>query len=356
MSITLSTFRSPNIFFKNPIKLSSHPPLFNRPHHSNQAPFDSFQPRTSILRLRNAHKFPGLLSTNLGLSVTKNHGFLAKAENGGEGTQNVANEVEIESRGESSMPERFRSLTKEAPDKPVRWPFLIVLAFLLYAWRAVLWELSIWKGIVMGFFRFIGTMMKFALANVLYYILHPVTASLRFVETILHIIRTFYSGVIKQAPIQELTKMIILASLILAIAEATVPDSVNSQPYLLTVAGFIGFVAAKGYISELFFWTVLLGLFSFGRWVKKRDYVSSALPVAAVLAAVGEPWIQALVMISYTSLAIVQHSREPADGKEVEATNEVIRAPFPLLCVALAIGMRLAASWAGYRHLTWMIV
>nr|GMD50308.1 Embryo defective 1923 [Ipomoea batatas] len=46
--------------------------------------------------------------------------LLAKAENGGEGTENEANEVEIESRGESFMPERFKSLTKETPDKPLR--------------------------------------------------------------------------------------------------------------------------------------------------------------------------------------------------------------------------------------------
>lgn len=57
--------------------------------------------------------------------MTRNRGFLAKAENGGEGTGNGVDEVEIESRGESSMPERFRYLTKEAPEKPLRWPFLI---------------------------------------------------------------------------------------------------------------------------------------------------------------------------------------------------------------------------------------
>nr|GMD52294.1 putative embryo defective protein [Ipomoea batatas] len=45
----------------------------------------------------------------------------------GEGTENGENEVEIESRGESFMLERFRSLTEEALDKPVRWSFLIAI-------------------------------------------------------------------------------------------------------------------------------------------------------------------------------------------------------------------------------------
>lgn len=41
---------------------------------------------------------------------------------------------EMEARGQSSMPERFRYLTKEAPDKPVRWPWLIgMLIFSLFS-------------------------------------------------------------------------------------------------------------------------------------------------------------------------------------------------------------------------------
>ncbi|CAK9177887.1 unnamed protein product [Ilex paraguariensis] len=150
--------------------------------------------------------------------------------------------------------------------------------------------------------------------------------------------------------------IIMLASAVLAIAEATVPDSVNGQPYLLTLAGVIGFAAVRGYISELFFWMLLLGLFGFARFIKKRDYVSSALPVAAVLAAVGEPWVRFVVIASYLALAITHHSKKPSEGKEVEATATSRPVPIPLLCAALAIGVRVAAKWAGYRHLTWMIV
>ncbi|KAK4409300.1 hypothetical protein Sango_0003000 [Sesamum angolense] len=154
-----------------------------------------------------------------------------------------------------------------------------VLAFMLYAWRTVLWELSNWRAAVTAI---------------------------------------------------ELTLIIMLVSAVLAVAEAASPDTVNSQPHLLTVAGLIGFAAVANYISEPLFWTLLVGLFGFARLVKKRDYVSSAL-FAAVLSAVGEPW-------------------------EDEDAGAINRVPVPLLCAALAIGIRVAAKWAGYRHLTWMIV
>ncbi|PWA90186.1 hypothetical protein CTI12_AA103780 [Artemisia annua] len=39
--------------------------------------------------------------------------------------EDVKDEAETQARGESTMPERFRYLTKEAPDPPVRWPYFI---------------------------------------------------------------------------------------------------------------------------------------------------------------------------------------------------------------------------------------
>lgn len=37
----------------------------------------------------------------------------------------AASDAAEEARGQSTMPERFRHLTKEAPDRPVRWPWVI---------------------------------------------------------------------------------------------------------------------------------------------------------------------------------------------------------------------------------------
>lgn len=280
-----------------------------------------------------------------------------KAENSGVVDNGESVEKgENEARGESTMPERFRYLTKEVADKPVRWPWFIALAFLLYAWRTVLWELGNWKKAVGAVFRFLGYIAKLALAVVYYVLGDQITAVIRFIESTIYSIRAFYSGVVAYAPVQELTIIIVLASCVLAIGEATVPDSVDSQPYLLTAAGIMGYAAVRGYISELFFWFLLLGSFVFARFIKKRDYVSSALPAAAALVAVGEPWVRLVVMTSYAALAILQHSKMPLNKSEGETTGAVRKVPVPLICAALAIGVRLAAKWAGYRHLTWMIV
>lgn len=231
-----------------------------------------------------------------------------------------------------------------------------VLAFMLYAWRTVLWELSNWRRAVGAIGRLLGYISKLLLAFVFHFIGNPVTSLIRLVETTFYTIRASYSGIVAYAPIPELTLIIMLTSTVLAVAEASVPDSVNSQPYLLTFAGLIGFAAVKNYISELFFWTLLVGLFGFARFIKKRDYVSSALPLAAVLAAVGEPWVRIIVMASYLALAIFHHASNSVDSKEDQDTRAIKKVPFPLLCAALAIGVRVAAKWAGYRHLTWMIV
>ncbi|GAA0165435.1 hypothetical protein LIER_39981 [Lithospermum erythrorhizon] len=283
----------------------------------------------------------------------RNFGFVLKAH-----TENGDMGIKIQEKEEqvlSSMPDRFRPLTKEAPDKPLRWPYFIALGLLLYAWRMVLWELSNWRKVSLAIFQLFGYISKLVLASIFLYIGDPVTSLIRGVETTLYAFRASYSWLIAYAPLKELTIMIMLASIVLSVAEATVPDSVNNNQFLLSVAGAIGFAAVAGYITELFFWTLLLGLFGFSRLVKKRDYVSSALPVVLVLAAVGEPWLRMLAMSSFLVLAIFQYSKKPLGEKEDKATGIVKKIPVPLLCAAFSMGIHLAAKWAGYRHLTWMV-
>lgn len=52
-------------------------------------------------------------------------GFLVHAVKNDGGMDPPSPAPEVQSRGESTMPERFRYLTKEAPDRPVRWPWVI---------------------------------------------------------------------------------------------------------------------------------------------------------------------------------------------------------------------------------------
>ncbi|KAI3457292.1 hypothetical protein Pfo_013955 [Paulownia fortunei] len=353
MSMTLSTLHP-----KTPIKFLSQK-VSPRIHHRNHSfPFRPSSLTTKakpLNKFQSTHNFYGPFMKSFNEFPVKSCGFMVKAQNES-GFINSREKEETEARGQSSMPERFRYLTKEAPDKPVRWPWLIVLGFMLYAWRTVLWELSNWRRAVGAIGPLLGYISKLVLALVFHVIGDPVTSLIRGVETTFYTIRAFFSGIVAYAPIPELTLIIMLTSAVLAVAEAAVPDSVNRQSYLLMVAGLIDFAAVTNYISELFFWTFLLGLFGFARLVKKRDYVSSALPLAAVLAAVGEPWVRVIVMASYLALATFHHSRNPVDLKEDEDSGAINRVPVPLLCAALAIGIRVTTKWAGYRHLTWMIV
>ncbi|KAK2433432.1 embryo defective [Trifolium repens] len=267
------------------------------------------------------------------------------------------NEAEKESRESSTMPGRFRDHIKEAPETPLKWPWFVALAFLIYAWRAVLFELSNWKNAALGIVRFIGYILKYALALVYRFIGNPITFTIRSIEDLIYGVQTFYYWIITSAPVPELTTVITLASVILAVAETTVPNCISDQPYVLTVTGLIGYAAVRGVISEPLFWTLLVGIYGFSKFIKKRDDVSSAMPVAAVLAAVGEPWVRFMVIVSYTALAIYQYSKKLSERKEDEEIEPLGRKlPVPLFLAALAIGLRVAAKWAGHRHLTWMIV
>ncbi|KAG6491824.1 uncharacterized protein LOC122000870 [Zingiber officinale] len=222
--------------------------------------------------------FLGTPSSKLFYSSSVQSGFTAKVErrilasasrNEGSSEPEAAQSDDAnQARGQSTFPERFRYLTKEAPDRPVRWPWAIV---------------------------------------------------------------------------------------VLAVAEAAVPDSVNSQMPLLTFAAFIGFGAVKSFIPEPLFWMCLCGLFCYSRFITKKDDVSTLLPSAAVLAAVGEPWVRFLVIGFYLALAIIQHSKATKEPSSEEVPETSRRLPIPLLLAALSVGVHLAAKWVRYRHLTWMI-
>ncbi|CAH2077708.1 unnamed protein product [Thlaspi arvense] len=267
----------------------------------------------------------------------------------------IEDDAERFARRDSTMPDRFRYLTKEAPDIPIRWPWFVALGFLVYAWRAVLFELSNWRKAVFAIVGFLGDLSKFALALVFHFIGDPITSLIALVETALYSARAFYSGIVAYTPVRELTTVILLASSVLAIGEAVAPNSISKQPYVVTLAGLLGYAAVQSYISEPFFWTVLVGMYGYSRLIKKRDDVTSALPSAAVLAGVGEPWVRVVAITGYLALAMYHNSTKTSE--EEEERQDLRKAPpVPLLAAALAIGVRLAAKWAGYRHLTWMIV
>ncbi|KAL0006386.1 hypothetical protein SO802_013947 [Lithocarpus litseifolius] len=170
---------------------------------------------------------------------------------------------------------------------------VVVLSFLVVMVVGSGWQ-RMWAAL--GIVSFVGYLFKLALALVFHFIGDPITSIIRCIETALYAIRALHSAIAAYTPVPELTTIILLASAVLAIVEVASPNSVNSQTHLLTVFDLIGYAAVCGYILEPFFWTLLLLQYGFSRFVKKKDNVSSALPVAAMLAAVGEPWVRVLVI------------------------------------------------------------
>lgn len=114
MSISLSTLCSPTPISLNPFKSPQQTRLLTS-HRTKLVPLhSSLKPHIGFKRI---NVFSGKLS------IDKKLGFAIKAENGDKGV--VVEQGENEARGMSTMPERFRYLTQEAPDPPVRWPYFI---------------------------------------------------------------------------------------------------------------------------------------------------------------------------------------------------------------------------------------
>ncbi|KAL2938029.1 ATP-binding cassette sub-family A member 8 [Bienertia sinuspersici] len=59
-----------------------------------------------------------------------------------------------------------------------------------------------------------------------------------------------------------------------------------------------------------------------------------ALPVATVMASVGEPWVRVLAIISFTALAIHHHSSKLAEETEVASSGRKV--PLPLLGIGIS--------------------
>lgn len=116
MSRPITTFSSPTF------KIPSFSRLTFQTHYNQTIPLRSLPIKTQSFRNpRPIHKRIGFLYT------TRKLGFCLNAENGGEDKKSGvdADDAEILARGDSTMPDRFRYLTKEAPDPPVRWPYFV---------------------------------------------------------------------------------------------------------------------------------------------------------------------------------------------------------------------------------------
>ncbi|XP_078428580.1 embryo defective 1923 [Wolffia australiana] len=261
-----------------------------------------------------------------------------------------------DARGLSTLPERFRGLTREAPDRPLRWPWLVALGFAVYTWRAVLWELGNWKTAAAAIGGAVFYLFKLFLALLYRIIGPPITAILWCVDFAVNFSISIYSSIVAATPVPELLWVIVLAAAVMAAAEAASPGSVNSQQHILTAAGVLGYVAVGGALNGLVFWLLVGASFVFSRFVQKRDIVTAVLPPAALLVSIGEPWVRVLTFAAFLGVAVDLKSTSSADVDATGGTAVGVAPPVPLQLVAIAICVHVAAKWLRHRHLTWMIV
>lgn len=124
----MSSLSFPALFPKCPrrLKFPSNA-LFCLRNHSNALASRSSPTRIQLFQpqIQYTHSLVGFAEKNLGVLQRRKLGFCASAENGDEKNNSGGVEEAEEARGQSTMPERFRHLTKEAPDPPLRWPWYI---------------------------------------------------------------------------------------------------------------------------------------------------------------------------------------------------------------------------------------
>ena len=129
MSTTMSSLSYPALFPKCPRLHLKFPPtaLLCLRNPSNTLAFRSPPTRIQLSQrqIQYNHNLFGFAEKNLGVLRHRKLGFCANAEDGEEKSNSGCVEGAEEARGQSTMPERFRHLTKEAPDPPLRWPWYI---------------------------------------------------------------------------------------------------------------------------------------------------------------------------------------------------------------------------------------
>lgn len=165
-------------------------------------------------------------------------------------------------------------------------------------------------------------------------------------------------------PLSKITTFILLTSAAVAVAEATAPNSVTEQRYLLTIAGFVGFGYNLRIIPDIILWSIPLCFLLYSKFFKKRNAVSAALPCAALLFSVNVPWFffKEFVMLAYFGLAAFHHfhlSRSSSIASAAESadslTNGTKLLPWVVFMAGLSMGIHVGFKWLRWRHVIWMV-
>lgn len=254
----------------------------------------------------------------------------------------------------SNLPPQLREYSKEVPEPFNPLPWLAGFAFLYITRDVVKVELLHW--------------VKFALVglNALVHFVLWIPGLLESAAMVLAAVTTgtawsfllvkeVYAFIIDMTPVPAIVKSIILAFAVLGIGEATKMNAVSSQPKTLSMAALFGLGAVLGFFPSSVFVVLLFSLVLFSSLVMKRDRVSALMPVAAVLAAVAEPWVRSVALAFFLALAVYENWKSP-EKEEIPLGNSVRSSGQPMILFVLSLmaGMSAAAQWLYFRHLIWL--
>lgn len=258
----------------------------------------------------------------------------------------------------SYLPPQLREFTKEVPEPFKPLPWLAGFAFLYITREVILYELLGWSKVALvGLNALIGIAVRLPGVS---FLLVSAAAVLAAVSTgtawSFLLVKEVYAFIIEMTPVRAIVKAIILAYAVLGIGEATKMNAVSSQPYTLSMAALFGLGAVLGFFPSSVFVVLLFSLVLFSSLVMKRDIVSALMPVAAVLAAVAEPWVRSVALAFFLALAVYENWTSP-EKEQIPLGNNSVRSsgePMIMFVLSLMAGMSAAAQWLYFRHLIWL--
>lgn len=254
----------------------------------------------------------------------------------------------------SNLPPQLREYSKEVPEPFNPLPWLAGFAFLYITRDVVKVELLHWvKFALVGLNALVHFVLWFPnLLESAAMVLAAVTTGTAWSFLL---VKEVYAFIIDMTPVRAIVKSIILAFAVLGIGEATKMNAVSSQPKTLSMAALFGLGAVLGFFPSSVFVVLLFSLVLFSSLVMKRDRVSALMPVAAVLAAVAEPWVRSVALAFFLALAVYENWKSP-EKEEIPLGNSVRSSGQPMILFVLSLmaGMSAAAQWLYFRHLIWL--
>lgn len=262
----------------------------------------------------------------------------------------------IQQRRRGQIPPSWEDLSTPVPEPPNYLLLAAGFSIIYFTRQAVLAELIQWTSIVailaLTVVRFTQRLIIALLLKGLQLVKVPVAFVMTLAGWSGLLARDLYSLVVNTTSIWPTSKALLLVTLVLSVGEATRATAVSGQPWSFLLASAFGVGAVWGLIHHTIFVLLLLLLTGFSLIVQKKDAVSAAMPATAVLVAIAEPPLKAVVLALFLAVAVYTHWKTPKE--QVVSLTSNMRTVQPLLMVIAALFVGLTA---GSRYLrAWQVL